>query len=327
MNNYNNYEIKQFINEIHHRKLSNKYIIIKFDNVENIDEKLFNNILNNFNDVDEALDVIFEDIDYANKNLFINYENLPKFLKNNGYILNNTSSYFFGRDSELIKMDIILNKNIKNNILIVGSPGVGKTSLVEQYCRIRNKRNIYLVNCSKLISGTEYRGSFEEKIMELMDYAQKYKLILFFDEIHTLINLGKTQGGISITDMLKPYLLINNLNFIGATTLKEANLLLCDEAFKRRFACIYLDEPNFETLINIKNNFEESIGIKNNSRIDANTTKYLIERLRIDLPNKLFPDKLIDFIDYFYSYCKVHCDLNNELIKILEDYIIEEQHI
>lgn len=131
------------------------------------------------------------------KNSNIN-EELPALLKNVGYMIDVEQfdgNYFCGRDEELLKMKVIFNKKIKNNILIVGNPGVGKTKIVEAYAAKYNIRNIYVVECAKLVGGCEFRGSFEQKVVDVLDYAKKYNLILFFDEMHSLINLGNSMGG------------------------------------------------------------------------------------------------------------------------------------
>jgi len=222
-------------------------------------------------------------------------------------------------------MSIVRNKCIKNNILIIGHPGTGKTTLVEAYAIYNNLNNIFVVECAKLIQNTELRGSFEEKIVELIKFAKKMQLELFFDEIHTLIDLGKSLGGISITDILKPYLLDSNIHFIGATTKAEVMLLMGDSAFKRRFSIVSLGEPSIEELIAIKNNFERNI-IKNKIFSDELTVR-VIEDLNKKLQNNYFPDKLVDFMDYVFAYhITMNINLCDELcLELLEEYINDQK--
>ena len=155
-----------------------------------------------------------------------------------------------------------------------------------------------------------------------MKFAKTMNLILFFDELHVLMELGKSQGGISITDILKPYLLDNEMCFIGATTIKESDLLMSDEAFKRRFTTIYLPELADEQLLLIKEKFEQVIAC--NSVLNKEDTRDIIQELRSQLTTQYFPDKFIDFLDFMCSYKNV---INNEInYKILlKEYISDQR--
>ena len=157
----------------------------------------------------------------------------------------------------------------------------------------------------------------------MIKYAKDMQLILFFDEIHTLLQLGKTTGGISITDILKPYLLDSQLNFIGATTIKEAELLVQDEAFKRRFSFIVLGEPTTDTLIEIKNKFETKIA--GQKILENKEASEVIVRLDKELPDQYFPDKLVDFLDYIYAFMKVKGKIINYK-QLLEEYICDQKY-
>ena len=180
--------------------------------------------------------------------------------------------------------------------MLVGNPGVGKTRLVEEYAIRNNLRNIFVVECAKLVGNCEYRGSFEQKVVDLLDYVKENNLILFFDEIHTLIDLGKSTGGISITDILKPYLLNSDLIFIGATTLKEMAYFVKDEAFKRRFTVIKLEEPSDEILKRITTNFETAVLHK--MIVNDADVSTIIENLAEKLPKLSFPESLKKMSEY-----------------------------
>ncbi len=250
---------------------------------------------------------------------------LPSSLKKIGHFLLSNSlntKYFYGQENELKKLNIIRHKTIKNNVLIIGNPGTGKTTLVEAYAHQYDISNIFVVECAKLISNTEYRGSFEQKVIELVNFAQSMHLILFFDELHVLIDMGKSQGGISITDILKPYLLDSDLVFIGATTIKESMFLMHDEAFQRRFTPILLDEPTDIQLLSIKKKFEETV-VKKQLLTDQELMK-VIAILREKLVTQYFPDNLIDFLDYTNAYQTViNCNIN--YIDLLEEYINDQR--
>lgn len=255
------------------------------------------------------------------------FDELPALLRNVGYIINVDEfdmNYFCGRDNEILKMQVILNKKIKNNILLVGNPGVGKTKIVEAYAAKNNVKNIYVVECAKLVGGCEFRGTFEQKVVDVLDYAKKYNLILFFDEMHSLINLGNSMGGMSITNILKPYLLDKEYCFIGATTLEEAKYFVEDEAFKRRFSILRLDEPSYDTLKNIKNNFENNV--LGEQIIDDIHMNKILDDLNDKLPDKYFPDKLLDLLDYVYSYITI-TDYKNSIEDLIGEYINEQREI
>lgn len=315
---------KGVLNYIQKANLSNTYEIVPFEDIEEIPSIIWEQLLNTYHEVDDIIIAIRNQYRQYGTRIYKTIKSIPSALKRLGHILNADShshSFFCGREMEIEKINIIRRKIIKNNVLIIGEPGTGKTSLVEAYAKRYGIKSIFVVECAKLISNTEYRGSFEQKVVELMDFAKGMDLVLFFDEIHVLLDLGKTTGGISITNILKPYLLDQKMCFIGATTAKEAKLLLADEAFKRRFTSILLEEPSDEILLDIKKNFEETV--LHEQLLSDHNAKKVIGLLREKLKQQYFPDKFVDFMDYMYA-CKSTNGNIEEYNIVLEEYIHDQ---
>lgn len=314
---------KKIVNYIAEHNISPKYYVFPFENEAVANIELFEELLSNYNSVDSLLENLRKEHRIIGTHMRLHEEHQPALLKMTGYFIDierSNCSFFCGRDRELFKMTVAVNKKIKNNILLIGNPGTGKTKLVEAFASTNRLHNVFVVECAKLIGTTEYRGAFEQRTTDLMDYAKRNGLIIFFDEIHSLINLGKSTGGMSITDILKSYLLDSELIFIGATTTREAHFFSEDEAFKRRFSMIKVEEPSDEELIRIMKSLEDNLFSE--VIIDANDAMKVIHHLREKLPSMFFPDKLIDFMDYLYSYKSIKTsdiDVEEVLCEFIND--------
>ena len=212
-----------------------------------------------------------------------------------------------GMDNELLQLVRTLNKREKNNALIIGEAGVGKSSLVRKLAQEIanrnleghiNEKSIVEINMGSLVAGTKYRGEFEEKISSLLSEAKKDpNLILFIDEAHTIIGTG-SNGSLDASNMIKSALASGELSIIGATTLEEYTLYFEKEsAFERRFQPIVVNEPSPETVINILQNIKVKYEDFHNVIISdeaINAAVYLSVRYIID---RNLPDKALDVID------------------------------
>ncbi len=236
-----------------------------------------------------------------------------------GVSMNNglpTEKTIVGRDREVDLMIETLLRKQKNNPLLIGKAGVGKTALVEELAR-RIKYHevpkeldgmeIILLEMGALVAGTKYRGEFEERLHKIIkEVISEKNIILFIDEIHSMVNAGGAEGAICASDILKPYLARGELKIIGATTLKEYHEFLeQDKALDRRFEKILLEEPNEEMMQTIldavvptfEKYYDMKITAKNKQDFLYYSEKYLF--------NKSNPDRTIDLIDSVCAHKKV----------------------
>lgn len=214
-----------------------------------------------------------------------------------------------GRDDEIRKIIEVLARKTKNNVILLGEPGVGKTAIIEGLAQrivkddvpfsLRNK-TIYELDMGALVAGAKYRGEFEERLKAVLNKIKESdgKIILFIDEIHLIVGAGKSDGALDASNMLKPMLARGEIDCIGATTLNEYRMYIeKDRALERRFQPIMIGEPTVEDTISIlrglKDKFESHHGVKitDNAIVAAAT---LSNRY---ITNRFLPDKAIDLID------------------------------
>ncbi|MFI3290398.1 MAG: AAA family ATPase [Opitutales bacterium] len=214
-----------------------------------------------------------------------------------------------GRDEEIRRLIRILSRKTKNNPVLIGEPGVGKTAIAEALAQriVRNDipeglkhKSLYSLDIASLIAGAKYRGEFEERLKAVLNKIKEAngQIILFIDELHTIVGAGKSDGSLDASNMLKPMLARGELKCIGATTLNEYRQYIeKDTALERRFQPIYVTEPTVEDSIAIlrglKERFETHHGveIKDNALVEASV---LSDRY---ISGRQLPDKAIDLID------------------------------
>lgn len=278
-----------------------------------------------------AMDV---DVEKLHKDLFYEGKANSSLLFSVGVSLNKTvdlAEKIIGREEEINRIIEVLLRKKKNNPLLIGEAGVGKTALVEEIARrIENgncpkflkDKSIVMLEMGSLVAGTKYRGEFEEKLTKIINELVANKnTILFIDEIHTMVNAGGAEGAINAADIIKPYLARGQIKCIGATTLKEYDkYILNDKALDRRFEKIYLNEPNDEELENLLmqvkceyENYHNVIVTKRNiDDIIFYSNKYI--------QNRYNPDKCIDILDTVCAYvrCKNESKSTKESKNIIE---------
>lgn len=226
---------------------------------------------------------------------------------NNEVIANNIDPVI-GRENEVQRVIEILCRRTKNNPLLIGDAGVGKTAVIEEIARkivdgevpnkLLNKR-VVSVSMASLVSGTKYRGEFEERVTKLLNEIEEVNdVIVFIDEIHTLVGAGGAEGAIDASNILKPALARGKINVIGATTTEEYKKFIeNDKALSRRFQTVIIDEPNNEKVTDILMKLKPIYEKYHKVVIDDEIIKLIVKLSDKYLYNRKNPDKTIDVLD------------------------------
>ncbi len=275
------------------------------------EEHLFMAVLMNKNTIAcsilEALDLSIEeliedvrdiyDFDHQDTNEISFVRNITKEAKNEEL------DTFVDRSEYLRRLDVILHRKYKNNPLLIGNAGVGKTAIVEGYAQklVQEKSDVSILalNLTSMLAGTRYRGDFEERFDKFIkEIGSRKNVIIFIDEIHTIIGAATTDGNLDVANMLKPLLARNGIKLIGATTLEEYHKTIeKDKALSRRFQTVFVSEPTVQEtediLFGIRPNYEKYHQVTINDEV----LKYLVKESNQSIINKFRPDKCIDILD------------------------------
>lgn len=209
---------------------------------------------------------------------------------------------YIKRGNYIERLQYILAKKQKNNPLLIGNAGVGKTAIVEGLAEIYEEAVIYQLNIATTMADTKYRGELEEKLVKVMDYVKNANAILFIDEIHNIVGAGSNDGSLDIANLLKPFLARSEIKIIGATTLDEYYQYIAkDKALMRRFQTIFVDEPNIKETKLIMNGIIDQYESYHQIKYSNEIIDEIIKKANRFLPNKTFPDKAIDLLDELSS--------------------------
>ena len=235
-----------------------------------------------------------------------------------------------GRDTEIQRVIQILSRRTKNNPVLIGEPGVGKTAIAEGLAQrivngnvpeiLRNKRIISL-SISSMLAGAKYRGEFEERLKKAIDEVQQHKdMIIFIDEIHTLVGAGATEGAMDAANILKPVLARGEFQVIGATTLDEYKKHIeKDAALERRFQPVQVGEPNEEDALEILRGLRDRYEAFHKAKITDEALKAAVTLSSRYITDRFLPDKAIDVVDEAASKVRMKVFSAAPDVKALED--------
>ena len=255
----------------------------------------------------------------------MNYENDENILEKFGRNINEACKAgkvdpVIGRDEEVRKVVQILARKSKNNVVLLGEPGVGKTAIIEGLAqRIVNNdvpntlkdKTVYELDMGALIAGAKYQGEFEERLKNVLKKIKESdgKIILFIDEIHLIVGAGRTSGALDASNMLKPMLARGEINCIGATTLNEYHQYIeKDRALERRFQTVMVEEPTVNDTISILRGLKERYESYHGVQITDNAIVAAATLSNRYITNRFLPDKAIDLIDEACASIKVEVE-------------------
>ena len=237
-----------------------------------------------------------------------------------------------GRTSQIERVIQILSRRSKNNPCLIGEPGVGKTAIVEGLAQkivagdvpelLKDKR-VVSVDISSMVAGAKYRGDFEERIKKSLDEVKKVgDVILFIDEIHTIVGAGSAEGAVDAANILKPLLARGEIQVIGATTLSEYRKYIeKDAALERRFSQVMVTEPTEEDTIKILDGLRDRYEAHHNVKITDEAIKAAVELSVRYINDRFLPDKAIDLIDEAASRVKMKTYTKPEELRKIEEEI------
>lgn len=237
-----------------------------------------------------------------------------------------------GRNKEIERLIQILSRRNKNNPCLIGEPGVGKTAIVEGLARkivsqdvpelLRNKK-IYTLDLTSVIAGAKYRGDFEERIKKCLNEVKKSKdIILFIDEIHTIVGAGSAEGAIDAANILKPILARGEIQLIGATTIDEYRKYIeKDAALERRFSPVLIEEPSKEETMHILQGIKDKYETHHNVSIEDGVLQEIVDLSARYINDRYMPDKAIDLLDEAASKIRMKAYTVPDRLKLIEKEI------
>jgi ATP-dependent Clp protease ATP-binding subunit ClpB len=284
-----------------------------------------------YNDILSALKTVRGTQRVTSQNPEDTYQSLEKYGRDlNDLVKQGKLDPVIGRDEEIRRVLQVLSRRTKNNPVLIGEPGVGKTAIAEGIAHrivagdvpenLKTKR-IVALDMGALVAGTQFRGQFEERLKAVIKEVQESngEIILFIDELHTLVGAGATQGAMDAANILKPALARGELHAIGATTLDEYKKHIeKDAALERRFQPVLVDEPSEEDTISILRGLKERYEVHHGVRITDGAIVAATQLSERYITDRFLPDKAIDLIDEAASKLRIEIDSMPEELDTLE---------
>jgi len=284
-----------------------------------------------YNDILSALKSVRGTQRVTSQNPEDTYQSLEKYGRDlNDLVKQGKLDPVIGRDEEIRRVLQVLSRRTKNNPVLIGEPGVGKTAIAEGIAHrivsgdipenLKTKR-IVALDMGALVAGTQFRGQFEERLKAVIKQVQQSngEIILFIDELHTLVGAGATQGAMDAANILKPALARGELHAIGATTLNEYKKHIeKDAALERRFQPVLVEEPSEEDTISILRGLKERYEVHHGVRITDGAIVAATQLSERYITDRFLPDKAIDLIDEAASKLRIEIDSMPEELDILE---------
>ena len=289
-------------------------------------EKMYEDIFKVISQIDELNKEKKSKVKNQNSNSILNQYGTDL----NKLAIENKIDSLIGREKEVDRLIQIVSRRTKNNPCLIGEPGVGKTAIVEGLAKrivlqdvpemLKNK-TIFNLDLTSIVAGAKYRGDFEERIKKCLNEVKKSSdIILFIDEIHTIVGAGAAEGAIDAANILKPILARGEIQLIGATTIDEyTKYIEKDVALERRFCPITVQEPNTEESIQILNGIRQNYEKHHNVEISDKVIEECVKLSNRYIYDRYMPDKAIDLLDEAASKVRMKAYTVPENIRLLEE--------
>eukprot|EP00981_Chlorochromonas_danica_P006331 scaffold1365_cov163-Ochromonas_danica.AAC.21 len=318
--------------------VSTEHLLLGTADTEGYTKRLFGDVSTNSNKLKDAVKAIRGNNTVTSRNPEQTYEALKKYSRDlTEAAAEGKLDPVIGRDEEIRRAIQILSRRTKNNPILLGEPGVGKTAIAEGLAQriisgdvpetLKNRRLLSL-DMGALIAGAKYRGEFEERLKAVLNEVQaaEGQIVLFIDEIHTVVGAGASEGSMDAGNLLKPLLARGELRCIGATTLKEYKLYIeKDKALERRFQQVFVAQPTVEDTISILRGLKDKYEVHHGVRI---TDAALVSAATLShryISDRFLPDKAIDLVDEAAAKLKIEVTSKPQALDELDRKIIQLQ--